>query len=125
MIPPPVVAGTDSGPRQPPTPPPSGVSEPPDPLHDQAKIRYWRDRAIQAEARLADRDRQVQKQSDEILDMSWKAKVAADWTQWWEHHRHEYARPATRPRYLTGPSPSTKGEADHAVSPLEWTLAGA
>ena len=56
-----VAPGTDSGPRQPPTPPPSGVSEPPEALHDQAKIKYWRDRAIQAEARLADRDRQVQK----------------------------------------------------------------
>ena len=48
---------------------------------DQAKIKFWRDRAIQAEARLAERDRQVQRHSQEILDLRWKAKVAADWTQ--------------------------------------------
>ena len=90
VIPPPGTPGTDSGPRQPPAPPPSAVVEPPELLHDQAKIKFWRDRAIQAEARLAERDRQAQQQSQEILDLSWKAKVAADWTQWCEHHSLEF-----------------------------------
>ena len=54
--------------------------------------KYWRDRALQAEARLADRDRQVQKQNAVILDLSWKAKVAEDWTQWWETHSEAYTR---------------------------------
>ena len=66
---------------------------------DQAKVKFWRDRALQAEARLVERDRQLQQQGQEILDLSWRAKVAADWTQWWEHHRHEFptqSRPSTR-----------------------------
>ena len=67
-----------SKPRQLPTPPLSGVLEPPELLGDQAKVKYWWDRALQAEPRLADRDRQVQKQNAEILDLSWKAKVAED-----------------------------------------------
>ena len=41
--------GTSTGPRQPPTPPPSGVVEPPEPLSDQAKVKFWRDRALQAD----------------------------------------------------------------------------
>ena len=66
--------GTSTGPRQPPTPPPSGVVEPP--------------------------DHQIRQQSQEILDLSWKAKIAADWTEWWEHHSHEFTplpheRPST------------------------------
>ena len=76
--------------RQPPTPPPSGVVEPPEPSSDQAKVKFWRDRALQAEARLQEREHQIRQQSQEILDLSWKAKVAADWTQWWEHHSHEF-----------------------------------
>ena len=44
-----VTAGSDAGARQPPTQPPSGVVEPPEPSNDQAKIKFWRDRAIQAE----------------------------------------------------------------------------
>ena len=109
MHPQPGTSGTDSGPRQPPTPPPSGVVEPPEPLHDQAKIKFWRNHAIQAEARLAERDRQVQQQSQEILDLSWKAKVAADWTQWWEHHRHEFTPLRARSRSVVAPpSPSTE-----------------
>ena len=59
--------GTSAGPRQPPTPPPSSVVEPPEPSSDQAKVKFWRDR-----------------------NLSWKAKIAADWTQWWEHHSHEF-----------------------------------
>ena len=107
VIPPPGNPGTDAGPRQPPTPPPSGVVEPPEPSNDQAKIKFWRDRAIQAAARLVERDRQLQQQGMEILDLSWKAKVAADWTQWWEHHRHEFTPP--RPRNVAEPpSPSTE-----------------
>ena len=95
--------GTGTGPRQPPTPPPSGVVEPPEPLSDQAKVRFWRDRALQAEARLQERDQQIRQQSQEILDLSWKAKVAADWTEWWEHHSHEFTplpqqRPSTERR---------------------------
>ena len=39
--------GTSTGPRQPPTPPPSGVVEPPEPSSDQAKVKFWRDRALQ------------------------------------------------------------------------------
>ena len=90
--------GTGTGPRQPPTPPPSGVVEPPEPLSDQAKVRFWRDRALQAEARLQERDQQIRQQSQEILDLSWKAKVAADWTEWWEHHSHEFTPlPQRRP----------------------------
>ena len=85
--------GTGTGPRQPPTPPPSGVVEPPEPLSDQAKVKFWRDRALQAEARLQERDQQIRQQSQEILDLSWKAKVAADWTEWWEHHSHEFTSP--------------------------------
>ena len=77
--------GTSTGPRQPPTPPPSGVVEPPEPSSDQAKVKFWRDRALQAEARLQEREHQIRQQSQEILDLSWKAKIAADWTQWWEH----------------------------------------
>ena len=73
-----------------PTPPPSGVVEPPEPSSDQAKVKFWRDRALQAEARLQEREHQIRQQSQEILDLSWKAKVAADWTQWWEHHSHEF-----------------------------------
>ena len=61
--------GTGTGPRQPPTPPPSGVVEPPEPLSDQAKVRFWRDRALQAEARLQERDQQIRQQSQEILDL--------------------------------------------------------
>ena len=61
-------------PRQPPTPPPSGVVEPPEPSSDQAKVKFWRDRAIQAEARLAERDRRIQQQGQEILDLSWRAR---------------------------------------------------
>ena len=84
--------GTSTGPRQPPTPPPSGVVEPPEPLSDQAKVKFWRDR-----------DQQIRQQSQEILDLSWKAKVAADWTEWWEHHSHEFTplpqqRPSTERR---------------------------
>ena len=59
VIPPPGAPGTGSGPRQPPTPPPSGVVEP-EPANDQAKVKFWRDRALYAEARLAERDRQLQ-----------------------------------------------------------------
>ena len=69
--------GTGTGPRQPPTPPPSGVVEPPEPLSDQAKVKFWRDRALQAEARLQERDQQIRQQSQKNLDLSWKAKVAA------------------------------------------------
>ena len=92
--------GTSTGPRQPPTPPPSGVVEAPEPTSDQAKVKFWRDRALQAEARLQERDHQIRRQSQEILDLSWKAKVAADWTEWWEHHSHEFTplpheRPST------------------------------
>ena len=37
------------------------------------------------------------------MDLSWKAKVAADWTEWWEHHSHEFTplpqqRPSTERR---------------------------
>ena len=46
VIPSPGNPGTDTGPRQPPTPPPSGVVEPPEPSNDQAKIEFWRDCAI-------------------------------------------------------------------------------
>ena len=81
---------TNTGPRQLPTPPPSGVVEPPEMSSDQAKVKFWRDRALQAEARLQEREHQIRQQSQEILDLSWKAKVAADWTQWWEHHSHEF-----------------------------------
>ena len=42
----------------------------------------------------------------EILDLSWKAKVAADWTQWWEHHRHEFTPLRTRSRNVAA---STEG----------------
>ena len=73
--------GTSTRPRQPPTPPPSGVVEPPEPSSDQAKVKFWRDRALQAEARLQEREHQIWQQSQEILDLSWKAKIAADWTQ--------------------------------------------
>ena len=55
-------AVTETGPRQPPTPPPSGVVEPPEPSSDQAKVKFWRDRALQAEPRLVERDRQLQQQ---------------------------------------------------------------
>ena len=83
--------------------------EPPEPSNDQAKIKFWRDRAIQAEARLVDRDRQLQQQGMEILDLSWKAKVVADWTQWWEHHHHEFTPLRTRSRNVAEPpSPSTE-----------------
>ena len=97
--------GTSTGPRQPPTPPPSGVVEPPEPLSDQAKVRFWRDRALQAEARLQERE-------PGILDLSWKAKVAADWTEWWEHHSHEFTplpqqRPSTERRRSRSRSVST------------------
>ena len=95
VVPPPGNPGTETGPRQPPTPPPSDVVEPPERLSDQAKVKFWRDRALQAEARLVERDRQLQQQGQEILDLSWKAKVGADWTQWWEHHRHEFTVEAT------------------------------
>ena len=45
----------------------------------------------------------------EILDLSWKAKVAADWTQWWEHHRHEFTPLRPRARNVAEPpSPSTE-----------------
>ena len=71
-------------------------------------MKYWRDRALQAEARLADRDRQDQKQNAEILDLSWKAKVAEDWALWWETHSEAYTRRGTRPRDFAGPSPSTE-----------------
>ena len=76
--------GTSTGPRQPPTPPPSGVVEPP-----EAKVKFWRDRALQArhDCRSVNTS---EHQSQEILDLSWKAKIAADWTQWWEHHSHEF-----------------------------------
>ena len=110
VIPPPGAPGTGTAPRQPPTPPPSGVVEPPEPSSDQAKVKFWRDRALQAEARLVERDRQLQQQGQEILDLSWKAKVAADWTQSWEHHRHEFptqSRPSTR-TVRQPPSPSTE-----------------
>ena len=40
--------------------------------------------------------------------MSWKAKVAADCTQWWEDHRHEFT-PLRRSREVAAPpSPSTE-----------------
>ena len=110
VIPPPGNPGTETGPRQPPTPPPSGVVEPPEPSSDQAKVKFWRDRALQVEARLVEHDRQLQQQGQEILDLSWRAKVAADWTQWWEHHRHEFptqSRPSTR-TVRQPPSPSTE-----------------
>ena len=81
VIPPPGNPGTETG-WQPPTPPPSGVVESPEPSSDQAKVKFWRDRALQAEVRLVERDRQLQQQGQEILDLSWRAKVAADWTEW-------------------------------------------
>ena len=104
--------GTSTGPRQPPTPPPSGVVEFPEPLSDQAKVKFWRDRALQAEARLQERDQKIRQQSQEILDLSWKAKVAADWTEWWEHHSHEFTplpqqRPSTDRRRSRSRSVST------------------
>ena len=68
--------GTSTGPRQPPTPPPSGVVEPPEPSSDQAKVKFWRDRALQAEARLQEREHQIRQQSQEILDLSWKATTS-------------------------------------------------
>ena len=111
VVPPPGTPGTEAGPRQPPTPPPtSGVMEPPEPSSDQAKIKFWRDHAIQAEARLAvaERDIRIQQQGQEILDLSWRAKVAADWTQ--RHHRHEFptqSRPSTR-TVRQPPSPLTE-----------------
>ena len=101
--------GTGSGPRQPPTPPPSGVVEP-EPASDQAKVKLWRDRALYAEARLAESDRQLQQQGQQILDLSRRAKVAEDWTEWWEHRRHEFpvhSRPSTR-KVRQPPSPSTE-----------------
>ena len=55
--------------------PPSNMVEPPGSADDQAKIRHWRDCGFQAEARLAERDRQVQKQNIDILDLSWKAST--------------------------------------------------
>ena len=98
VIPPPDAPGTGSGPRQPPTPPPSGVVEPPDPSSDQARVKFWRDRALYAEARLVERDRQLQQQGQDILDLSWRAKVAEDWTEWWERRCHEF--PAqSRPKH--------------------------
>ena len=103
VIPPPRAPGTGSGPRQPPTPPPSGVVEP-EPANDQAKVKFWRDRAFYAEARLAERDRQLQQQGQQILDLS-----SEDWTEWWEHCRHEFpvhSRPSTR-TVRQPPSPST------------------
>ena len=108
----PPTPGTSTGPRQPPTPPPSGVVEPPEPLSDQAKVKFWRDRALQAEARLQERDQQIRQQSQEILDLGWKAKVAADWTEWWEHHSHEFTplpqqRPSTERRRSRSRSVST------------------
>ena len=109
VIPPPGAPGTGSGPRQPPTPPPSGVVEP-EPANDQVKVKFWRDRALYAEARLAERDRQLQQQGQQILDLSWRAKVAEDWTEWWEHRRHEFpvhSRPSTR-TVRQSPSPSTE-----------------
>ena len=54
--------------RQPPTPPPNGVVEP-EPANDQARVKFWRDRALYAEARLAERDRQLQQQGQQILDL--------------------------------------------------------
>ena len=110
VIPPPDAPGTGSGPRQPPTPPPSGVVEPPEPSSDLARVKFWRDRALYAEARLVERDRQLQQQGQEILDLSWRAKVAEDWTEWWEHRRHEFpaqSRPSTR-TVRQPPSPSTE-----------------
>ena len=109
VIPPPDAPGTGSGPRQPPTPPPSGVVEP-EPANDQARVKFWRDRALYAEARLAERDRQLQQQGQQILDLSWRAKVAEDWTEWWEQRRHEFpvhSRPSTR-TVRQPPSPSTE-----------------
>ena len=45
----------------------------------------------------------------EILDLSWKAKVAADWIQWWEHHCPEFILLRTRSRNVAEPpSPSTE-----------------
>ena len=86
--------------------------EPPETSSDQAKVKFWRDRALYAEARIAERDRQLQQQGQEILDLSWRAKVAEDWTEWWEHSRHEFPAPAqSRPstRMLRQPpSPSTE-----------------
>ena len=70
-------------------------------------------------------DWQIEIASEEILDLSWKAKVAVDWTQWWEHHRHEHARPATRPRDFAGPSPSTESKKGHSqVTPTRRGRAG-
>ena len=82
------------------------------PLSDQAKVKFWRDRALQAEARLQERDQRIRQQSQEILDLSWKAKVAADWTEWWEHHSHEFTplpqeRPSTDRRRSRSRSVST------------------
>ena len=51
-------------------------------------MKFWRDRALYAEARLAERDRQLKQQGQQILDLSWRAKVAENWTEWWEHRRH-------------------------------------
>ena len=96
--------GTSTGPRQPPTPPPSGVVEPPEPLSDQAKVRFWRDRALQAEARLQERDQQIRQ-------LSWKAKVAADWTEWWEHPSHEFT-----PLPQQGPSTERRRSRSRSVS---------
>ena len=62
------------------------------------------------QGRLAERDRQLQQQGQQILDLSWRAKVAEDWTEWWEHRRHEFpvhSRPSTR-TVRQPPSPSTE-----------------
>ena len=61
---------------------------------------------------MQERDQRIQQQSQEILDLSWKAKVAADWTEWWEHHSHEFTplpqeRPSTDRRRSRSRSVST------------------
>ena len=67
---------------------------------------------VHSETRLQERDQQIRQQSQEILDLSWKAKVAADWTEWWEHHSHEFTplpqqRPSTDRRRSRSRSVST------------------
>ena len=85
---------------------PSNVVEPPESADDQAKIKHWRDRALQAEARLAEQDHQLQNQNIDILDLSWKARIAEEWNIWYVAN---YGMGDTLPGDLAGPTRSLGG----------------
>ena len=77
--------------------------------NEQEKLKYWRDRALQAEARLAERDHEILKQNTDFLNFSCKAKLAERcWTAWYTENFGDQGMVDVFSEDLAGPGPSTE-----------------